>query len=203
MKPCRALLWGLVGGLFWGITGLQAQESTNSTATLIKKENDEERYRSLEAELKALQSSYEAQQKRLVSLAEALQQMREELDKKPVNVVTRDDLKPFEEKLQELNKNREADKKLILEQLDKLAKAPPVVAPPPAPESEPAPAAKIPNKGYEYVVKPGDRLSNIVEAYRNAGVKVTVSLVQKANPKLKPERLIPGEKIFIPDPAQK
>ncbi|MCD6340109.1 MAG: LysM peptidoglycan-binding domain-containing protein [Verrucomicrobia bacterium] len=58
-------------------------------------------------------------------------------------------------------------------------------------------------KGYEYTVKPGDTLSAIVQAYRREKINVTIDAVLKANPGLDPRRLLPGQKIFIPDPDLK
>ena len=46
------------------------------------------------------------------------------------------------------------------------------------------------------------RLSIIVKAYRDQGIKVTADQILKANPGLDPKNLIVGKKIFIPAPAQ-
>jgi len=52
-------------------------------------------------------------------------------------------------------------------------------------------------------VKRGDTLSTIVAACRQQGIKVTMDQVRKANPNLKSGRLLPGQKVFIPDPVKK
>jgi LysM repeat protein len=57
----------------------------------------------------------------------------------------------------------------------------------------------VPQKGYDYVVKPGDTLALIAQAYRDQGVKVTRAQIRAANPKINFDVLLPGKKIFIPD----
>jgi LysM repeat protein len=57
--------------------------------------------------------------------------------------------------------------------------------------------------GHDYVIKEGDTLSLIAKAYRDAGVKVTRAQIKAANPKVNFDVLIPGRKIFIPDPNAK
>ena len=68
------------------------------------------------------------------------------------------------------------------------------------PEAKEGAAVKEPEgeRGYEYTCQAGDRLGNIVEAYRNQGVSVTVEDVVKANPGVAVENLKPGQKLFIP-----
>ena len=42
----------------------------------------------------------------------------------------------------------------------------------------------------------------IIQAYRQKGVKVTRKVVEEANPTMNPNRLLRGQKVFIPDPAK-
>ncbi len=70
----------------------------------------------------------------------------------------------------------------------------------PPEESSVTPASTTSDKGFEYVIKSGDTLEAIVQAYREKNIKVTVSQIVNANPGLKPERLRVGQKIFIPAP---
>jgi len=84
-----------------------------------------------------------------------------------------------------------------------------LAAPPPAtkklspasPGEAPTEKPDVSDKGFEQVVKPGDTLSAIVKAYQDKNIKITMEQVLKANPGLKPEKLHPGQKIFIPAPA--
>ena len=53
-----------------------------------------------------------------------------------------------------------------------------------------------------YTVQDGNTLAEIVKAYRDKGVKVTVQQVLDANPGLKATNMKVGQKIFIPKPKQ-
>ena len=119
----------------------------------------------------------------------------------------RSDLKSLAEQVQEVDRKRKEDSDMIATQIQNLVKAT-TMAPPPTPPSrhtassptsdEPT-TPSVPSKGYEYVVKQGDTLGLILKAYREKGVKVSLSQIKAANPKMNPEVLIPREKIFIPD----
>jgi nucleoid-associated protein YgaU len=137
----------------------------------------------------------------------------------------RDDLKKLAEQVQEIDRKRQDDRELILKQIEALGKAA-AMAPMPTPPShhehfsapKPTPSTSssedttssaapstpaTPEKGYEYVVKDGDNLGLIIKAYKAQGVKVTKRQIIAANPKINPDVLIPGKKIFIPDPSAK
>jgi LysM repeat protein len=163
-------------------------------------------------ELKRLNSSIEesiatqtAQQKRIQELAVEIDKLRDQMDKleksdKSDKFATRDDLRMLAEKLKEVDQARLDDRKLILEEIRKLAKVP-VVAPPPkktAPKEEPVSAGPPPGS-FEYVIQPGDNLTAIaIGVNKEHGLKVTVDAILKANPKLDPKRLQVGQKIYIP-----
>ncbi|MDB6110847.1 MAG: Peptidoglycan-binding LysM, partial [Pedosphaera sp.] len=66
--------------------------------------------------------------------------------------------------------------------------------------TEPVSAPKGDETGFTYQVKPGDSLSIIAQAYREQGVKVSVSQILAANPGLDATKLKSGQKIFIPAP---
>jgi len=67
-------------------------------------------------------------------------------------------------------------------------------------DAPPTDNGSSPQKGFEYTIEPNDTLSVIVKAYREKNIKVTVDQILKANPKLDPNRLKVGTKIFIPAP---
>ncbi len=170
----------------------------------------QERLQRLEGLVEDLLASQAALQKNLAALRDELQTVREENrragDRLGERFVAHEDLRKLAEALREVDRKREEDKRLILEELKKLAAAP--VAPPPRPTPRPATPEKEapppgPLKGYTYKVKPGDTLSAIVQAYNQSGVKVTLDDVLKANPRLKPNRLLVDQEIFIPDPNLK
>ncbi len=58
-----------------------------------------------------------------------------------------------------------------------------------------------PEKGYYHVVESGETLSMICSAYREQGVKVSVSQVMKANGLTSHSMLKVGQKLFIPKPG--
>ena len=64
------------------------------------------------------------------------------------------------------------------------------IAPPPPKE-----------KGYYHVVASGETVSMIAAAFRDQGVKVTVSQIRKANGLTPDSVLKPGEKLFVPKPG--
>ncbi|MGC8829610.1 MAG: LysM peptidoglycan-binding domain-containing protein [Verrucomicrobiia bacterium] len=173
---------------------------TDAASIIASKEDAEERYKRLSSAIEELQAGHAALRKRVSDLEETVQKLREELQRATNGLVTRADLATLAEKIVELDKSREADKKLILEQLSKLgaslknlhSAAPPQVAPAPT----------VAEKGYEYVIQPGDTLSKIVKAYNDNGIKVTLKQVQEANPGLNPNSLKVGQKIFIPAPTK-
>jgi LysM repeat protein len=66
---------------------------------------------------------------------------------------------------------------------------------------ESAPAPVKPHKGYYHVVASGETLALICSAYRDNGVKVTVSEIRKANGLTEDSVLKVGQKLFIPKPG--
>ncbi|MEW6305455.1 MAG: hypothetical protein AB1705_18415 [Verrucomicrobiota bacterium] len=128
--------------------------------------------------------------------------------------VTKEELRLLVEKMQEIEKNRTADKELIVQEFAELKKlmtksvkaaaAPPPVAPKPPPVEE----SQGEQKGYSYEVQKGDTLLAIIEAYnsklKERGVKgrITLPAVLKANPTLKPEAMPVGTKVFLPHPGE-
>lgn len=168
----------------------------------------EERYKRLNSMVEELLGAQATLQKRIGTLSDDLRTVRDEQGRSTSAFVRHDDLRPaldrLAEKIRELDQKREDDKKLILEEIRRLAQAP-LPAPPPRRvrerEPEPTPPAAGPLKGYEYVVKSGDTLAAIIAAYQQSGVKATQAQVMKANPGLNPNRLKVGQKVFIPDPS--
>jgi outer membrane murein-binding lipoprotein Lpp len=200
----RLVLWKLaaVTVALWPCARLAAQETTAATAAAIaEKQYAEERYKRLQTAVEDLQAAQVKLQKQMEGLADELQALREERARAAARTVTHDDLKKLWDRLQELDRKREEDKRLILEEIRRLA-TPPVVEPPPKrhPPAELAVSAG-PQKGYEYEIQKDDTLGAVVAAYQKKGVKVTLDQVLKANPNLKPKQLRVGQKVFIPDPA--
>jgi len=183
---------------------------------LERKEN-EERFNRLNGRLDDLEEAYRAQNKRMGALAEdvntVLRSMREEQNRMANTYVTHDELKKLYEKLQDIEQKREADKKLILEEIKEIqklaAKAP--VPPPVLSQDTPDPKEiKMEStEGYfPYTVQKNDNLTSIIAAY-NVELKkqgkgtITLDQVRRANPGINPNKLLVGHEIKIPVPASK
>jgi len=114
-------------------------------------------------------------------------------------------------KLMELDKNRRNDLAVTNQQIDAVLKIVTKLAAPPIPPRNPGggdvpPPPNI--KFREHVVQAGEFLSTIQEAYNKAfkdeGLKgrITQSQILKANPGLKANRLLIGQKLRIPLPGE-
>jgi LysM repeat protein len=189
------------------------------TASLVRAQNSatQQQIDKLTGQIQDLLEVQAQQTKRIDALEKDLSETREKVNTPVVNdTASRDDLKKLAEQVQEIDHKRQDDRELILRQIESLGKAaaitplpthhtsaPRVVADetPTPPAVTPLPAT--PQKGYEYEVKQGDTLGLIIKAYHAQGVKVKKSQIIAANPKMNPEVLIPGKKIFIPDASAK
>lgn len=170
----------------------------------------------LSGSIQDLQAALEQQTKKIAALEQEISELRDKVNTPPVSdSPSREDLKNLAEKVQEVDKKRQADRELILKEIDKIAKA---VAAGPAVKTKtkttstsevaggagdagttPAP----PQKGYYYTVQPKDTLPAIAKAYREKGVHVTTAQILKANPGLDASKILVDQKIFIPDPNAK
>lgn len=157
----------------------------------------EERVNKLNGYLQDLQATAETQRRQIEELSRQVDNLREQLNK-PGNSATADDLRKLGEQIQEIDRKRQADKELIIKEIEALGK---VAAKPSRPRPIDTPAASPNDKGYEYTVQSGDTLMAIAKAYRDQGIKVTSDQIIKANPGLKAENMKVGQKIFIPAPS--
>ena len=190
-RPMKRIFFLLFTVAFGVATSLRAQDAAI-----------EERLNKLSGQVEDLLAAQALQQKRLAELAKELENLREQQSRPGTAYATQEDLKHLAEKMQEIDKKREADKELILREIDRLGKTV-VASPKPAKPVVPdTPQATGDDKGYEYVIQSGDTLSVIVQAYREKNIKVTVDRILKANPGLDPKKLKVGQKIFIPAPKQ-
>lgn len=167
-----------------------------------------ERLQRLNGLVEDLLASHATMQKRLSALTDELQAAREGQTRSDARLgdrfATREEVRKLAQDLREIDRKREEDKRLILEEIRKLAQVPVGVPkdPPKPPPKEPA-GPPVASKGYTYVVKKDDTISAIVQAYRVSGVNVSVNDVLRANPNVKPTALREGQELFIPDPALK
>jgi LysM repeat protein len=185
MKRISLLLISLTLAL--AAPGLRAQDAAT-----------EERLNKLNGLVQDLVEDKANLRKQLDALAKEVQTLREQ-SSNAAGAASAEDLRRLAEKLQEIDRKREADKELILKEIERLGKS---VASRPRTPTPPTGGGGGSERGYEYVVQSGDTLSAIVSAYREQGVKVTVEDILKANPGLKATSLVVGKKIFIPAPAK-
>ena len=165
----------------------------------------------LSGQIKDLTDTVEVQRKRIDTLEREISELRDKVNTPQVSdSASREDLKALATQVQEIDRKRQDDRELILKEIEKLGKVAAAPAHKPSPNvSTPKPpedtatAPTTPQRGYDYVVKPGDSLGAIAKAYRDQGVKVTSSQILKANPGLDANKLYVGKKIFIPDAAAK
>ena len=188
-----------------GAPASRADDPAISAAAAASKQEAEENYNALKGHVDELIAAQEDMQKHLQALSKEIADLRAEVSKPNGNYASQDDLKALSQALQEMDKKREADKDLILKEMEKLAKA--VSAPPPSRgNSRPPPSdsgTSTPNpdqNGYYYTIKRDDTLSLIAQAYREQGIRVSTKQIVDANPNVNPAKLVVGMKIFIPAP---
>jgi TolA-binding protein len=156
-------------------------------------------------------------QKEIDSLREALRDSHERSMSKLGDYATREDLKKIVENIREVDQKRDSDRRLILEEFEKLGRtlSQPVERPnnrrnatsAREKESEKE-AAPIEGTFLPYKVKDGQRLSDILKEYNTAlkeqGIPpVTLEQVKRANPKLNVNRILVGQEILLPVPEKK
>ena len=183
---------------------------------------DLEEFRRLQGEVADLRDAKNADQKRISELNRKVEQLQnalrsaeERTTMKLGEAITREDLKKIIDRIAEVDQSRENDKKVILEQFDKLTK---IVAQPSLTDrgsrSKPREVEKdkvteqIEGTFIEHKVKDGDTFGQILQdfnvALKNEGrPTVNFSQVKKANPKLDLNRIRVGQTILLPVPDKK
>jgi LysM repeat protein len=195
----RILVWFLV--LSFSLAAARAQDDAT-----------QQQINELNGRIQNLTDSQTVQAKRITALEKEIGELRDKSSQPgTTDTANADDLKKLADQVQEIDKKRQADRVLILKEIEKLGKvggspasshkAPPAVST--TATENPVPAITGPQKGYEYKVAEHDTLSIIAKAYRDQGIKVTSDQILKANPGLDPKSLKVGQKIFIPDPSAK
>jgi LysM repeat protein len=167
----------------------------------------QERLDKLTGRIDDLTAAHDAMKKQVDVLIKEVADVREQSAKPSTSYARPEDLNRLAEKVQEVDRKRLDDAEKIHAELLKLrdvlkaplasSKKPPVAAPKDTPVT---PDSSTLSKGFEYVIKSGDTLDAVAQAYREKNIKVTVAQILKANPGLKAERLYVGKKIFIPAP---
>ena len=153
-----------------------AADPLSDAAALAAQKDADERYKRLAADVQTVLDTQEVLLKRLDDtrqrvdkLADDLRTLKDDQSRSSGNYASRDELRKYVEKMKELDEKREADKKLILENIKELGKIPlsaaPVEKPAPRRTAEQQPASEEPP--YLYVVKKNDRLLDIIAQYND------------------------------------
>ena len=175
----------------------------------------EEQFRQLRGEIEGIKEAYDLQLRKSVSLEAEVKRLRtaNESFKRDLALkfASNKDIDELAGKLMELDKNRRNDLAVTNQQIDavlkivtKLAATPIQPRNPGGGDVPPPPNIKF----REHVVQAGEFLSTIQEAYNKAfkdeGLKgrITQSQILKANPGLKANRLLIGQKLRIPLPGE-
>jgi Skp family chaperone for outer membrane proteins len=190
----------------------RAQDAATAAAVASRQEA-EENYNTLKGHVDDLVAARDDQAKQIQSLRKDIEDLRLQMSKPSGNYASQDDLKHLAAAVQDLDKKREADKELILKDMEKLGQA--VAAPIPTtphgnshpvvadPGTSAGPVSHDDQNGFYYTIKKDDTLSLIAQAYREQqGIKVTTKQIQEANPNVNPAKLKVGMKIFIPAPKK-
>jgi TolA-binding protein len=170
----------------------------------------EERLNQLSGKIETLLEGQEALRKRLNELARDIENVRDQASKPTANYATSEDLKRLADSVKEIDRKRVEDAEKVQKELSKIARdvinsthTPPKTSNPRTTDkTESTEKTARPQTGFEYTIQSGDTISAIINAYRDKNIKITQEQILKANPGLKPERLVVGKKIFIPAPEK-
>jgi LysM repeat protein len=150
-------------------------------------------------------AAQEALRKQVSDLSREIESLRELVSKPTGNWATQENLDRVAKCVEEVDRKRRADSELIQKQLERLREV--LLTPSPQTKSKPTSPPKDnpvsdkptkPEQGVEHVVKSGETLSAIVQACRDQKIQVTQKQILDANPGLKPDLLLTGQKILIP-----
>lgn len=218
---------GLLAACFGGTFPACGQDA----AAVAEREEAETRYKRISARVQEMEETLQAHQKTIMKLTEEVHRLSEDISRlasKNENAATQESIKRLAEKIEEVDRKRQADNDLVLGQLKSLGKtlAAPVRPGPtekpgsssPAGRSSSVPpgnnsvqnppgepgktTAAVTENGYEYSIKSRDTLDKIVRDLRAHGMKLTQKQVEDANPGVNWNKLKIGQKIFIPAPPQ-
>lgn len=161
----------------------------------------QERLDKLSGQIEDIIATQRAQQKHLESLAKEIDALREAAARHTGNYASQEDVKHLADAIKDVDRKRMEENKNVAKQLQDIGAMITKEARRPTPAPVETKADKPVNeKGYSYTVQSGDTLSMIVQTYRENNVKVSTEQILKANPKLKPEKMKVGDKIWIPAP---
>ena len=173
-----------------------------------------EKLQKLSGDMEQLMGAYNLQIRKMEALeaqVKNLQMANENLKRENVlRFASNKDIEELASKLMKLDNNLRNDLKLTNQQIDVILETVQKIANNPAPSPPPTHTNPAPAnfQAREHVVQSGEFLSTILSAYNTAfkeeGLKgrVSQSQVLKANPGIKADRLLVGQKLLIPLPGE-
>jgi TolA-binding protein len=195
---------------------------------------DVEEFKRLQGEVADLRDANTAYRKRFEEMTRRIEKLQEDVREshdrstmKMGDLVTREELKKVIDRIADVDEKRESDRKVILEEFEKLGKTlsasalsstksnsrgnPREREPEKQTERQREKETKpevIEGKFLEYVVKPDEPFSVILQNYNEHLKKeglptIRQSDVMKVNPNLNPNRIFVGQKIQLPVPEKK
>jgi len=226
-RGMKRVLLLCTGAACLALLSLCAVAQDNAARIAAEREAAEERYKLLNSAVEGLVASQADQQRRIAALADELRSLRSENTRTDTSkFVTREELNRLVKAVEEIDRKREADKKLILDEFEELKKdlkklfnasstAPPSASgkkpknPPPtdkpadkATDKAPDAPAGSAQEGVWHIIEKDNSLWAIATAYneefKKQGKKTSVKLIEEANPGLKATSLKLGQKVFIP-----
>lgn len=162
----------------------------------------EERLNKLAGQIEDILVAQETQRRQITELLRELNALRERQDRPGPNFASQDAVNRLADSIREVDRKRIDDYEKIRAELLKLGRTLSAASSGGSSRSSsPPPERQVEERGFEYEVQSGDTLSSIVAAVRKQkNVRVTTDDVLRANPGLKANRLLVGQKIFIPAP---
>lgn len=210
------ILTGWLSGALACLAPVAAQDT--AAANIAAREEAEANAKRINAKVEQLEETFQAQAKRMNALVDEIHSLRAEVDRlrnRNESAATQESIKRLADKIEEVDKKRQADNELVVTQLKEIRKGlskpiqakEPVVEPPPArPKTTetPAPtksAATTPDNGFTYNIKDGDTLVRIVKDLKAINVVTTQKQIMDANPNVNWNKLKIGQTILIPQSA--
>lgn len=190
------------------------QKKPTSSTTEPENKYFLEQIRQLRGGLEELKGAYNLQIRKMMALEQEVKTLRsanENLKRdSALRFASNKDIDELATKLMEMDKNRRNDLQITNKQIDEILKTVEKLAATPVPAAPQIrnnpPPAKF--KAREHVVQSGEFLSTILQAYNSAfkaeglSGRVSQDQVLKANPGMKADRLLAGQKLLIPLPGE-
>jgi len=179
-----------------------AQTRSSRAALIAESEAMEESFRLLSSSITALETAQAEQQRRLEAMGTEIQRLRAQTAQPRGDYVTREQLNAVVVQLKEIDQKRQADKDKILAEIRQLGKNLTKDLRTASLKATTSTQAPKFDGALEHEIQQDETLSAIVAAYndhyQSEGKRTSLTLIEKANPGIKPTSLKIGQKVVIP-----